>query len=174
MVDEHPLEQLLRDAKAEDDLKASAQVAEQRKAHDLQDRVRSQWLRTRSELTEEIERANAVLEKHNLRERYAFREVPEAGSGNVARGNLTLAYAAKPQRAEYDMTVLAADGSLILLHRTTGQRHQKLTVFTATRKSWETVLIGLYRDHLKKGREPSPNSGEQVSGTHVSVPSKES
>lgn len=145
---------------------AGRAVAEQRKAHDLQDRVRSQWPRTRGELIEEIERANAVLEKHNLRERCAFREVPEAGSGNVARGNLTLAYATKPQRAEYDMTVLAADGSVILLHRTTGQRHQKLTVFTATRKSWETVLIGLYKDHLKKGREPSPNPVEPVSGTH--------
>lgn len=83
MVDEHPLEQLLRDAKAEDDLKASAQAAEQREADDLQDRVRSQWLRTRSELTEEIERANAVLEKHNLRERYAFREVPKLGQATL-------------------------------------------------------------------------------------------
>ena len=48
---------------------------------------------------------------------------------------------------------VATDGRMILLHRTTGQRHQKLTVFTVTSENWETALVGLYEDHLKKGRE---------------------
>ena len=45
MADEHPLERLLRDVKEKDDLKAAALVAEQRKALDLQDKVRLQWVR---------------------------------------------------------------------------------------------------------------------------------
>jgi hypothetical protein len=64
-----------------------------------------------------------------------------------------LAYPSKAARAEYDLTVLAADGRMILLHRATSQRHQKLTVFTASGKDWETILTGLYADHLKKGRD---------------------
>ena len=153
MADEHPLERLLRDVKEKDDLKAAVLVAEQRKALDLQDKVRLQWVRTRAALVEEIGRANAVLEKHSLPERFTFRELPEAGAGNIARCNLALAYPSKSPRAEYDLTVLAADGRMILLHRATAQRHQKLTVFTASRENWETTLTGLYEDHLKKGRD---------------------
>lgn len=48
MADEHPLEQLLRDAKEKDDLKAAAVVAEQRKALDFEDKVRLQWVRTKA------------------------------------------------------------------------------------------------------------------------------
>lgn len=153
MADEHPLERLLRDAKARDDLKAAVLVAERRKALDLQDKVRLQWMKTKAALIEEIGRANAVLERHSLPERFTFRDLPEAGAGNVARCNLALAYPSKPPRGEYDMTVLAADGRMMLLHRATGQRHQKLTVFTASRENWETTLTGLYEDHLKKGRD---------------------
>lgn len=159
MADEHPLEQLLRDAKEKDDINAAALLAEQRKSIDLHDKVRLQWPRTQADLMEEIKRANAVLEKHNLHDRYTYRDLPESGAGNIARGNLSLAYPS-PSRApryEYDLTVLAADGRIVLLHRTTGQQHQKLTVFTASRENWETVLTGLYRDHLKKGREPAQN-----------------
>ena len=64
MADEHPLERLLRDVKEKDDLKAAVLVAEQRKAFDLQDKVRPQWVRTKADLIEEIGRANAVLERH--------------------------------------------------------------------------------------------------------------
>src|ERR1700694_4366708 len=155
MADEHPLEQLLRDAKEKDNLKAAAVVAEQRKALDLEDKVRLQWVRTKAELDEEIERANAVLEKHNLPERYTFRELSQSGTDNIAHCNLALAYPSKSPRAEYDLTVLAADGRMILLHRATGQRHQKLTVFTASNRDWETTLTGLFADHLKKGRDTS-------------------
>ena len=95
MADEHPLERLLRDSKEKDDLKAAALVAEQRKALDLQDKVRLQWVRTKAELVEEIGRANAVLEKHSLPERFTLRELPEPGSGNIARCNLALAYPAE-------------------------------------------------------------------------------
>jgi hypothetical protein len=63
MADEHPLEQLLRDTKEKDDLNAAARVAEQLKTLDLQDQVRLEWEQTRARLVEEIERANAVLEK---------------------------------------------------------------------------------------------------------------
>jgi hypothetical protein len=49
---------------------------------------------------------------------------------------------------------------MILLHRATGQRHQKLTVFTASGKDWETTLTGLFADHLKKGRDTSQTSAE--------------
>ena len=169
MADEHPLEQLLRDAKEKDDLNAAVLVAEQRKTLDVQDQLRLKWLQSRASLVEEIVRANAVLEKHNLRERYALRELPESGAGNIARGNLTLAYPSKSPRAEYDLTVVAADGRIILLHRATGQRHQKLTVFTAAAKNWETVLIGLYQDHLKKGRERAQNLPEPVAPAPVAA-----
>jgi hypothetical protein len=166
MADEHPLERLLRDAKEKDDLKAAALVAEQRKAHDLQDKVRLQWIRAKADLVEEVGRANAVLEKHSLPERFTFRELPEPGSGNIARCNLALAYPAKSPRAEYDLTVLSADGRIILLHRATAQRHQKLTVFTACRDNWETTLTGLYEDHLKKGRDGNqPVAETATSGT---------
>jgi hypothetical protein len=167
MADEHPLERLLRDAKEKDDLKAAALVAEQRKAHDLQDKVRLQWIRAKADLAEEVGRANAVLEKHSLPERFTFRELPEPGSGNIARCNLALAYPSKPARAEYDLTVLAADGRMILLHRATSQRHQKLTVFTASGKDWETTLTGLFADHLKKGRDTSQHSPEPSTGAEV-------
>lgn len=160
MADEHPLERLLRDVREKDDLKAAALVAEQRKALDLQDKVRLQWVRTRAALIEEIGRANAVLEKHHLPERFALRELPEPGAGNIARCNLALAYPSKSPRAEYDLTVLAADGRLILLHRATAQRHQKLTVFTASRENWEMTLTGLFEDHLKKGRDAGQPSVE--------------
>src|SRR2546429_9754698 len=90
MADEHPLEQLLRDAKQKDDAKAVALAAEQREALDLQDKVRSQWDRTKVGLGEEIERANAILEKHNLPERYALRELSETGPAKIARCNLAL------------------------------------------------------------------------------------
>jgi hypothetical protein len=160
MADEHPLERLLRDAKEKDDVKAAAMIAEQRKALDLQEQARSQWVRTKAVLLEEIGRANAVLEKHSLPERFMLRDLPEAGTGNIARCNLALAYPAKSARAEYDLTVLAADGRMILLHRATGQRHQKLTVFTASAKDWETTLTGLFADHLKKGRDTSQHSPE--------------
>ncbi len=84
---------------------------------------------------EEIERANAVLATHALRERYVFRELPDSGPGNISRGNLALGYAppSKLARAEYDLTVIASDGRITLLHRASGQRHQNLTVFTAFR-----------------------------------------
>jgi hypothetical protein len=164
MADEHPLERLLRDTKERDDLKVAALVAEQRKALDLQDKVRLQWVRTKAELVEEIGRANAVLERHSLLERFTFRELPEAGAGNIARCNLALAYPSKSPRAEYDLTVLAADGRIILLHRATAQRHQKLTVFTASRENWETILTGLYEDHLKKGRDASQPAAEPATG----------
>jgi hypothetical protein len=164
MADEHPLERLLRDVKERDDLKAATLVAEQRKALDLQDKVRLQWVRTKAELVEEIGRANAVLERHGLPERFTFRELPEAGAGNIARSNLALAYPSKSPRAEYDLTVLAADGRMILLHRATAQRHQKLTVFTASRENWETTLTGLYEDHLKKGRDVSQSLAEPAAG----------
>ena len=81
MADEHPLERLLRDAKEKDDLKAAALVAEQRKALDLQDKVRLQWVRTKAELIEEIGRANAVLEKHGLPERFTLPRAAGAGVG---------------------------------------------------------------------------------------------
>jgi len=164
MADEHPLERLLREAKEKDDLKVAALVAEQRKALDLQDRVRLQWVRAKAELVEEIGRANAVLEKHGLPERFTLRDLPEAGTGNIARSNLALAYPSKSARAEYDLTVLAADGRMILLHRATGQRHQKLTVFSASGRDWEATLTGLFADHLKKGRESSPHSAEPATG----------
>ena len=164
MADEHPLEQLLRDTKEKDDLKAAAVLAEQRKALDLQDKVRLQWVRTKAGLGEEIERANAVLEKHNRPERYALRELSETGTVNIARCSLALAYPSKSPRSEYDLTVLAADGRIILLHRTTGQRHQKLTIFTASKKNWETILTGLFEDHLKKARDPSQNPAEPATG----------
>lgn len=168
MSDEHPLEQLLRDAKDKDDLNAAALDAEQRKASDLAEKVQLQWVQTKTILIDEIERANAVLAKHALRERFAFRELPDSGLGNLSRGNLTLGYAPpfKSPRAEYDLTVIASDGRITLLHRASGQRHQNLTIFTALGKNWETILIGLYRDHLKKGREPAPNlsSADDASG----------
>jgi hypothetical protein len=159
MADEHPLEQLLRDAKDKDDLTAAALDAEQRKTSELQEAVQTQWVETKVRLLDEIERANAILTKHNLRERYTFRELPDSGPGNLSRGNLGLGYAppSKSPRAEYDMTVIAADGRIVLLHRASGQRHQNLTVFTASGKNWEAILLGLYRDHLKKGREPAQN-----------------
>ena len=159
MSDEHPLEQLLRDAKDKDDLNAAAQGAELRKTLELQEKVLAQWAQSKASLIDEIERANAVLAKHALRERYAFRELPDSGPGNISRGNLALGYAppSKSARAEYDLTVIASDGRITLLHRASGQRHQNLTVFTALGKNWEAILTGLYRDHLKKGREPAQN-----------------
>ena len=157
MDDEHPLERLLREAKKKEDLKAAAAVAEQRKASDLRDKVRLQWEQTKAGLIEEIARANAILHRHDLSEHYTLRDLSESGTDNIARCNLALAYPSKCPRSEYDLTVLAADGQIILLHRATGQRHQKLTVFTATRRNWESILIGLYEDHLKKGRDPGPN-----------------
>jgi len=169
MADEHPLEQLLRDAKERDDVKAAALIAEQRQAFDLQEQVRSQWVRTKTGLLEEIGRANAVLERHSLPERFALRDLPEAGAGNIARCNLALAYSSKSALAEYDLTVMASDGRMILLHRATGQRHQKLTVFTASGKGWETTLTGLFADHLKKGRDTSQPSPEPAPTSTPSV-----
>ena len=61
-----------RDAKKRDDVKAAVLMAEQRKAFDLQEKVRSQWVRTKAGLLEEIGRANEVLERHNLPERFAL------------------------------------------------------------------------------------------------------
>jgi hypothetical protein len=153
MTQEHPLERLLRETREKDDLAAAARAEEQRKALALQEQVSQRWARTKTELLREIDRANSILEKYGLRERFGYREQTEPGPGHVARCNLTLAYPSKAARAEYDISVLAADGRMILLHRTTGQRHQKLTVFTVTSENWETALVGLYEDHLKKGRE---------------------
>ena len=93
-----------------------------------------------------------------------MRELSETGTTNIARCSLALAYPSKSPRSEYDLTVLAADGRIILLHRTTGQRHQKLTVFTASKKNWETILTGLFEDHLKKARDPSQNPAEPATG----------
>jgi hypothetical protein len=154
MTDQHPLEQLLRDAKQREDALAAAAMAQLRAADHLQEQVRSEWLRTKGELNSEIALANAVLENHDLSERYTLRDVPDAGTGNVARCNLGLAYPSKPARAEYDVVVEAGDGRINLHHRATGQRHQQLTVITATAADWRTTLVGLYEDHLKKGREP--------------------
>jgi hypothetical protein len=53
---------------------------------------------------------------------------------------------------------------MILLHRATAQRHQKLTVFTASRENWETTLTGLFEDHLKKGRDSSQPLAEPAIG----------
>jgi hypothetical protein len=157
------------------DARAAALVAEQRQALDLQDKVRSQWDRTKAGLGEEIERANAILEKHNLPERYALRELSETGSANIARCNLALAYPSKSPRPEYDLTVLGADGRIVLLHRATGQRHLKLTVFTASKKDWETILTGLYEDHLKKGRDLSQSSAEPTTNVALApVPPRKS
>ena len=157
MDDEHPLERLLREAKKIEDLKVATAAAEQRKASDLRDKVRLQWEQTKAGLVEEIARANAILQRHGLSEHYTLRDLSETGTDHIARCNLALAYPSKSPRSEYDLTVLAADGQIILLHRATGQRHQKLTVFTATRRNWENILVGLYEDHLKKGRDPGPN-----------------
>ena len=168
MADEHPLEQLLRDAKKRDDAKAADLLAERRKATDLQEKVGLEWLRAKSELVDEIGRANAILEKHDLSERYTLRDLPEPGTGNVARCNLSLAYPSKPARAEYDVAVVAADGRINLHHRATGQRHQQLTVFAVSRRNWEAILIRLYEDHLKKGREP--HSAAQEPATDDSAP----
>jgi hypothetical protein len=170
MADEHPLERLLRDAKEMDDRKAAVLVAEQRRVLDLQEKVRLQWVRAKALLMAEIARANEVLERHNLPERFTCRELPEPGSGNIARCNLALAYPAKSPRAEYDLTVLSADGRMILLHRATAQRHQKLTVFTASRENWETTFIGLYEDHLKKGRETNHPFSETAAGAPPASP----
>jgi hypothetical protein len=169
MADEHPLERLLRDAREKDETKSAAVAAEQRRAHDLQDQVRLQWARTKAGLVEEIGRANSVLEKHSLPERYMFRELPESGAGNIARCQLTLAYPAKSPRAEYDLSVAAADGRMILFHRATGQRHQKLTVFSASTREWEASLISLYEDHLKKGRDPSGPAADATMVTAVTA-----
>ena len=70
MADEHPLERLLRDAKEMDDRKAAVLVAEQRRVLDLQEKVRLQWVRAKALLMAEIARANEVLERHNLPERF--------------------------------------------------------------------------------------------------------
>jgi hypothetical protein len=165
MEDEHPLERLLREAKRKEDLKAAAADAEQRKASNLRDKVRLQWEQTKAGLIEEITRANAILQRHDLSEHYILRDLSESGTDNIARCNLALAYPSKSPRSEYDLTVLAADGQIILLHRATGQRHHKLTVFTATRHNWESILIGLYEDYLKKGREQGPNIQPATSDT---------
>lgn len=122
--------------------------------------MRLQWERTKALLMAEIARANEVLERHSLQERFTYRELPEPGPANIARCNLVLAYAGKSPRAEYDLTVLSADGRMILLHRATAQRHQKLTVFKASRESWEATFIALYEDHLKKGRDTSQLIGD--------------
>ena len=53
---------------------------------------------------------------------------------------------------------------MILLHRATAQRHQKLTVFTASGENWETTLTGLFADHLKKGRDSSQPLAEPAIG----------
>jgi hypothetical protein len=156
MADEHPLEQLLRDAKEKDDARIAAQAAELRNALALHEKARAQWVQIKADLVQEIGRANAILEKHHLLERFTIRELPDAGANSIARCNLALAYPTKAARAEYDLTVLAPDGRINLLHRATGQRHQKLTVFTASAKNWELTLTGLYEDHLKKGRDQSP------------------
>jgi hypothetical protein len=153
MADEHPLEKLLRETKERDDAKAADLAVERRNAYELQEKIRVEWERSKGELVDEISCANAILEKHNLSERYTLRDIPEPGTGNLARCNLSLTYPSKAPRAEYDVAVVVADGRIDLLHRATGQRHQKLTVFTASRKSWESALIALYEDHLKKGRE---------------------
>jgi hypothetical protein len=164
MADEHPLEKLLRDAKKRDDAKAADLVVERRKTLELQEKIRLEWERTKGELVDEIVCANAILERQNRSERYTLRDIAEPGTGNVARCNLSLAYPSKPARAEYDVAVVAADGRIDLHHRATGQRHQKLTVFTASRKSWESSLIGLYEDHLKKGREQNSTGQESRTG----------
>jgi len=71
---------------------------------------------------------------------------------------------------------VATDGRMILLHRTTGQRHQKLTVFTVTSENWETALVGLYQDHLKKGPEEvgKPNTDPPRSSAVASIRAKKS
>src|SRR5712671_5334251 len=105
MADEHPLEQLLRDAKGREDAKAAALVAQERTAIDLQEKISSEWMRTKNDLIAEIGRANAILEKHNLSERYTLRDLADPAAGNIARCNLSLAYPSKPARAEYDVAV---------------------------------------------------------------------
>jgi hypothetical protein len=171
MPDEHPLEKLLRDAKERDDAKAADLAVERRKAHELQEKVRLEWERTKGELVDEIGCANAILERHSLSERYTLRD-SEPGTGNVARCNLSLAYPSKPVRAEYDVAVVAADGRIDLLHRATGQRHHKLTVFTASRKNWESILISLYEDHLKKGREQTGQESRAGADPAAGLPRK--
>jgi hypothetical protein len=176
MTQEHPLERLLRETKEKDDLAAAARAEEQRKALALQEQVSQRWARTKTELLREIDRANGVLEKYDRRERFGYREQTDPGSDYVARCNLALAYPSKAARAEYDISVLAADGRMILLHRTTGQRHQKLTVFTVTSENWETALVGLYEDHLKKGPEEvgKPNTDPPRSSAVASIRAKKS
>jgi len=70
MTHEHPLERLLRDTKEKDDLAAAAWAEEQRKALALREQVSQQWGRTKADLLREIDRANSVLEKYGLRERF--------------------------------------------------------------------------------------------------------
>ena len=128
MADEHPLERLLRDVKEKDDLKAADYGGRATQSARSARKVRLQWVRTKAQLIEEIGRANAVLERHWPARALHVPRAAGAGSGNIARCNLALAYPAKSPRAEYDLTVLSADGRMILLHRATAQRHQKLTV----------------------------------------------
>lgn len=156
MADEHPLEQILRDAKQLADGKAAALAAKQNSASDLEMKVRGAWAGCKSILATEVARANAILEQHSLPERYTLRDIADVGAGIVERCNLALGIAAKPPRAEYDVSVLAVDGRVTLFHRASGQRHQKLSALSATDKDWEAALVRLYEDHLKKGREQDP------------------
>lgn len=153
MADEHPLEQILRDAKQFADAKAAALAAKQSRAYDLEIKVRGAWTDCKSRLATEVARANAVLEQHGLPERYTLRDIADVSAGIVERCNLALGIATKAPRAEYDLLVLAVDGRVTLFHRASGQRHQQLSALSATAKNWEAALLRLYEDHLKKGRE---------------------
>lgn len=135
------------------DGKAAALAAKQNDAAELEAKVREAWAECKAKLATEITRANAVLERHAVAERYAMREIVDAGAGVVERCNLALGMPGKPPRAEYDLSVFAADGRITLFHRASGQRHQKFSVLNASSKDWEAALIRLYEDHLRKARD---------------------
>lgn len=153
MTEEHPLELILRDAKLLADGKAAALAAKKNSADELETRVRETWAESKAQLANEITRANAVLDRHLLPERYTLRDIADVGAGIVERCNLALGMPTKPPRAEYDLSVFAADGRITLFHRASGQRHQKLSVLDASNKDWEAALIRLYEDHLNNARD---------------------
>lgn len=158
MIVEHPLELILRDAKLLADGKAAALAAKQSSAAELEARVREAWAESKAQLGIEIVRANAVLDRHSIPESYTLRDIVEIGAGVVERCSLALGMPAKPPRAEYDLSVFAADGRITLFHRASGQRHQKLSVLDVSSKDWEAALIRLYEDHLKKARDQDMQS----------------
>ena len=68
-----------------------------------------------------------------------YRDLPEAGQATLPAATWRWRIPRNQPRAEYDLTVLSADGRMILLHRATASGIKSSLCSRHPARSWETT-----------------------------------